>query len=197
IYDRSGNVCMITATDETTARDMIALIPKDIDYVTTQQEFVNKILMQEYAFVEELCCRQVCYTKGEPLPVKHKDIRLLDDKDIPYLLKHYEHTDQKYVRDRIAAHALFGADVDGKLVGFIGIHDEGSIGLLYVEEEYRRKGIATSLESYVINKQRELGFIPYGHIQADNNSSLKLQEKIGLYQADNYIWWMKNNACNV
>ena len=49
-----------------------------------------------------------------------------------------------------AAHGLYaGRGENGGLAGFIGIHTEGSIGLLFVLPEQRRKGYAEELESFM------------------------------------------------
>ena len=42
-----------------------------------------------------------------------------------------------YVAERLAAGAMTGAFLDGVLAGFIGIHEEGSIGMLEVLPAYR------------------------------------------------------------
>ena len=76
-------------------------------------------------------------------------------------------------------------------MGFIGFHDEGSMGLLYVDEAYRHQGVAASLESYLINRQLEWGWVPYGQIAVDNEPSKKLQEKLGLYLSSGTVWWLE------
>ena len=80
----------------------------------------------------------------------------------------------------------------GKLCGFIGCHNDGSMGMLYVEDAYRRQGLAASLEGYLINKQREQGMIPYAHIVNGNEASIQLQERLGLNLSDPVIWWLYN-----
>ncbi|MCM1540277.1 MAG: GNAT family N-acetyltransferase [Blautia sp.] len=86
---------------------------------------------------------------------------------------------------------MYGAFVDDRQVGFVGMHSEGSLGLLYVEEAYRRQGIAVSLEAYVINRALEKGWIPYGHVIVGNEKSFALQEKLGLYRSDRTVWWLE------
>ena len=68
--------------------------------------------------------------------------------------------------------------------------EEGSMGMLFVETEYRNLGIAMSLESYVINLIKEKRQIPYCQIYEDNIASIKLQEKLGLYLSTCYVWWL-------
>ena len=98
--------------------------------------------------------------------------------------------DEIYVQERIAAGDVFGIYIEGKLCGFIGCHNDGSMGMLYVEDAYRRQGLAASLEGYLINKQREQGMIPYAHIVNGNEASVQLQERLGLNLSETVIWWL-------
>ena len=82
-----------------------------------------------------------------------------------------------------------GYDKD-HLVGFIGEHLEGSMGMLYIFPEYRRKGFASALEKIYISKTIEKGFIPFGQVEKSNRESLNLQKKIGMTQSDKIICWM-------
>ena len=84
---------------------------------------------------------------------------------------------------------LLGYD-RGQLVGFIGEHLEGSMGLLYVFPEYRRKGYGTALQKAFIAKTMERGWTPFGQVEKSNLNSLKLQEKIGMTCSDDLIVWM-------
>lgn len=128
--------------------------------------------------------------------MKHKDIRQLTVEEVPYVAEHYHLGDEIYVRERIAAGDVFGIYIEGKLCGFIGCHNDGSMGMLYVEDAYRRQGLAASLEGYLINKQREQGMIPYAHIVNGNEASMQLQERLGLNLSETVIWWLyRIKAC--
>lgn len=85
--------------------------------------------------------------------------------------------------------AIFGAFIEGKLAGFIGEHIEGSLGMLEVFEEYRRKGIAAELESYMINLHLSRGHLPYGDVIVGNEASMKLQRKLGLKVSKEIYCW--------
>ena len=52
--------------------------------------------------------------------------------------------------------------------------------MLEVYEEYRRRGIAESLEAYMINYHLSKGYLPYGDVIAANSPSFNLQRKLGL-----------------
>ena len=108
-----------------------------------------------------------------------------------------------YIIERIEAGAVYGAffsdntdnDTINTLAGIIGIHEEGSIGMLYVKPQYRHQKLATALETYAFNRALENGWIPYGQIIVGNEASMKLQESMGLHFSKSSVYWMtKNNA---
>ena len=86
-----------------------------------------------------------------------------------------------YIVERIKSGCMFGAFVEDELAGFIGICDDGSIGLFEVFELYRGRKIGKALETYLVNKTLEMGWIPYGGVRAGDEIAAKLQESLGLY----------------
>ena len=80
-------------------------------------------------------------------------------------------------------------DQEGNLVGFIGEHLEGSMGMLYIYPEHRRQGYAEALEKIGFAKNLEKGLIPFGQVETDNLPSYELQKKMGLTQADKLVYW--------
>ncbi len=218
LYDRRCATCMISASSREAGERMLALIPAETGSIVTSQAFLNEMLCRDdksgtqsvgavqgstdlhgigeyhgiyggYGIHSE--CRQLLYTQKVPLPVKHKDIRPLTMEHLDYVSEHYSYDDRSYVEARIREGVMYGAFVEDKQVGFMGMHNEGSLGLLYVEEAYRRRGIALSLEAYMINRTLEKGWIPYGHVIVGNEESFALQERLGLYRSDKTVWWLE------
>ena len=56
-------------------------------------------------------------------------------------------------------------------------------------EEYRRRGIAESLESYIINTRLSKGLLPYGDIIVGNEPSFGLQRKLGMKITKEIFYW--------
>jgi tRNA (guanine37-N1)-methyltransferase len=197
LYDRECRLCMISSdSEETAAKQLLPEIPDDTEMIVTSQEFLNGLLRDKMDMDVVAECRQACYTQKNPLPVRHKDIRLLAQEHLAYVAEHYERESRRYLAERISAKAVYGAFLNERLVGFMGWHEEGSLGLLYVEETYRRQGIGASLAAFCINRQLELGYVPYGHILADNAASLQMQEKLGLILSKECIWWLERRTLN-
>lgn len=190
IYDRSCKACMLTVENLDRGTRLLELAPRETELFVTSQEFMNEAVCNRFSFVVFHECYQACYNRREPLPVRHKDIRALKMDSLGYLRAHYHMGSEEYMADRIQAGAMYGAYIEGQPAGFVGVHDDGSIGMLFVEEKFRGRGIGESLEAYMINRQRELGYIPYGHIIVGNGASLRLQERLGLCLSKDTIWWL-------
>lgn len=166
-----------------------------------QREMVP--FMEKYFHLKtDMECMQGAYTRKEKLPVRGLYgpdgrgengflIRVLSEEFIPFVTEHYsEIGTEEYVTDRIRHGAVYGAFYDEKIVGFIADHEEGSIGMLYVLPEYRKRHVAMALETYCMNLAIERGEIPYGQIVLGNEPSIGLQEKMGICFAKGTVVWM-------
>ena len=168
------------------------------------QEFMTEPAEKYLGFRTAMTCNQIVYTKHEKLPVtglyrmdgKPAEngvvIRPLTMEHLDAVVRDYNTiSDEAYVTDRIKKGALFGAFVDGQLAGFIGMHAEGGIGMLFVSPEYRRRRIGMALETYMINLGLERGERPYGQVEIGNDASKGLQEALGLCFSKGRIYWME------
>lgn len=97
---------------------------------------------------------------------------------------------KEYVRERIERGCMFGAFINDSFAGYIGIHDDGSIGMLHVFDEYRGRKLGKALQTYVFNMALEWGWIPYGQVVEGNEVSMKLQEALGLYISKSPVVWI-------
>ena len=158
--------------------------------IITTQTFIKEILEKEFARTGFCKCIQALCTRKEALPVRYKNIHPLDIRYFEYVMEHYNLANPENIKERLNAGVMYGAFDGDRIIGFVGVHNEGSMGMLFVEDGYRKRGIGASLESYLINLQISNGFIPYCHIIEGNEESLSLQEKLGLYMADTPLWWV-------
>lgn len=190
IYDRRSKVSMLQAAGEETAAELAARIPEETELIMSTQECVNREL-QKKGYRIECATWQYLYTEKVRLAVKHKDIRRLTREHLNYVCEHQEHNDRRYIEICLELGNLYGAFAEDRLVGFAGMHREGSMGLLYVDEAYRGQGIARSLEAYLVNTALDKGWLPYGHVVCGNTASEKLQEELGFYKSDKIVWWLE------
>lgn len=189
IQDDDAATTFLYTEDKRMSEVMQAALPPQASLILANNKELSDQL-QEQGWHLIGACSQYLYTAKEPLPVKYKNIRQLTLDDLEYVNQHYHYEEREYLARRIWAGLMFGAYDGDRLVGFIGVHGEGSGGMLYVDREYRRQGIAESLEAYLLNRCIERGWIPYGHVMEGNEASELLQEKMGLYKASKKLYWL-------
>lgn len=179
-------------------------ISKDerIECIAIHQRELVPFMEKYFHLKTDMECLQGAYTRREKLPVRGLygpdgrgengfSIRTLTEEFIPFVAEHYsEIGTSEYVSERIRHGAVYGAFYDEKIVGFIANHEEGSIGMLYVLPEYRKRHVAMALETYCMNLAVERGEIPYGQVVLGNEASIRLQEKMGICFAKETIVWM-------
>ena len=179
-------------------------ISKDerIECIAIHQREMVPFMEKYFHLKTDMECIQGAYTRKEKLPVRGLygpdgrgengfSIRTLTEEFIPFVAEHYsEIGSPEYVTERILHGAVYGAFYEEKIVGFIADHEEGSIGMLYVLPEYRKRHVAMALETYCMNLAIERSEIPYGQIVLGNKPSISLQEKMGICFAKGTIVWM-------
>lgn len=136
-------------------------------------------------------CWQVVYDKTTPIPVQTElAIRHPDEKDFPKISASYDMGTEEELRIDFEGPDFLGGYLDEKLVGYVGLHGEGSMGMLYVFPPYRRRGYAEALYGTLINHQLQQGRLPFAQIIEDNEASMELHRKCDFRIADDLIYWM-------
>ena len=118
-------------------------------------------------------------------------LRPLTEDDVAFVVENYHNPGafESHIRARIDE-GMIGAEVNGELAGFVGIHQEGCMGLLEVIPKFRRMGLAEALEAAIIRLQVERGGFPYGHVRTGNTASIALQKKMGMDFVERKVYWL-------
>ncbi len=143
-----------------------------------------------YGFSEKIECYQVAYFGEKPTPGSELTVKTADESDLSMLVENYDMLSPEELAEVVARKAILIGYHDGRPVGFIGEHLEGSMGILYVLPEYRQMGFGTALQTHFIAQTMERGLVPFGQVEKDNRKSLGLQEKLGMTISDELIVWM-------
>lgn len=132
------------------------------------------------------------YEKNEPVRTAGcLRIRRLTRAHAPVILERYHLIDEQDVYDHLDCGWIYGGfDASGELVGFIGEHDEATMGVLEVFPAFRRRGFAGELEGALINRFRAKGRRAYCHVDPANTASQRLQRKLGLRQVPITQCWI-------
>lgn len=168
------------------------------------QEDMCEVAQEVLGVSPFITCKMAVYTKKEKLPITGLyttngktpegmvEIRRIGVEYAKEAAAFYDGPDgADYVREHLEEFGLYGAFLEEKLVGYIGRHPEGGMGILQVSPEYRRRKIAKALETYMINLSLEIGHIPFAQVVVGNEKSVALQESLGLCFAKNLIYWME------
>ncbi len=137
-------------------------------------------------------CVQMSLPADAVLPPSDPDVRPLDPgmarySHERYTMRHILGPD--YIEERIRNGPSAGLVVDGTLVGFSMTHDEGTMGVLEVLPEWRRKGVAERVSWALCRWVREAGMIPTVHIKRGNAASMALAAKMGFVRTGDCTWF--------
>ncbi|MBQ7956223.1 MAG: tRNA (guanosine(37)-N1)-methyltransferase TrmD [Lachnospiraceae bacterium] len=206
----SGAIMMTAKTKEAAGKileenkDKIEKYNQNQDYwmFVSHQECINEIAQEVLGLKLVMGCYQSVYTRKEML-LAVKAAIVVDGQEVPIEIRslgmehvetvsgHYENADMSYVQGRIAHGCMYGAFAGDVLTGFVGIHEEGSSGMLEVFPEYRKCGIGKALETFIINLQLEKGYTPFGQVKEENEVSMALQSSLGLYFSKGKVYWFE------
>lgn len=174
-------------------RGMELLEPfKELEMIVVHQEFLIEAVKEKYGMIYANICDQAVYTGQKPLELKpDTDIRQLDERYHAVLTERYHlMNDPDYMMELIQMGVMHGIFVEDQLAGFMGMHTEGSMGLLEIFPEYQRRGLGTELQKFMINFVLEKGWVPFGQVIVGNQESMGLQEKLGMEIADGKVTWI-------
>ena len=187
---RNGWLHALAAFDPDEARKLLAQIPAEDAFVMRGCEGLQEVA-EEAGFNGCHPCWQVVYDKTAPIPIDTElTIRHPDEKDFPKITASYDLGDEEELREDFERPDFLGGYLGEDLVGYVGLHGEGSMGLLHVFEPYRRRGFAEALYGTLINNQLAKGRLPFAQIIAGNEASMELHRKWDFRIADELIYWM-------
>lgn len=196
----AGNIWQLAAADAETALRFYEMVPTDTTMLEVQEASQIDLIAERF----RPRCIETYYNAwyaeaAIELPDIGAQVRLMTEEDADELARYYYlpgpdagnlTETANYLRQRAASHTLYGAYFDGALAGFVGTHDEGSIGVLTVVPAFRRRGLGTYLERLAIQKALERGHLPFGQIAKGNEASLALQRSMGMTISEEMVCWM-------
>lgn len=136
-------------------------------------------------------CDQYVYQGGCPAEPELLRIAEVTQAELDVVAENYEILTHRELEQVAARHMLFaGHDASGAMVGFVGSHLEGSMGILEIFPSYRQKGYAVELEHFIIRYFLQNSLIPFGEVITDNTASTALQRKLGMTKALRRAYWI-------
>ena len=191
VRDNVSGAYFLACEDEKTG---IALLDRytgpDCHLLMVSDCAIGQTAFERYGYSEKLECWQFAYYGERPLIDTRLSVKEADEQDLPMLTRHYQMISPEELAEVVRKKSILLGYEQRRLVGFIGEHLEGSVGILYVLPEYRQRGFGTALQNCLIAKTMEKGFVPFGQVEKGNQKSLRLQEKLGMTRSDDLIVWM-------
>ncbi|GFI41538.1 GNAT family N-acetyltransferase [Thomasclavelia cocleata] len=164
----------------------------DCKMIAIHNDCFKEIIEEKFGISQEIVAYQYGYLKDTVTLIDVPEIKIkeIGMEYCEFIKENYSTPiDEEYLIKRIKANVFIGAFDQDKIVGFAGIHDEGTIGFVEVIEEYRRRKIASMLETYMINKLLEKKELIYLQVEKDNIPSIKLHKKLGYTCSNDIITW--------
>ena len=191
IRDSISGAYMLACEDSESGLEMMdEHIGPDCNLLMVADYDLGLTAFEKYGFDNKIECYQVAFYGKKAENCSELTVRVADESDLQVLIDNYDMVSPEELAEIVGRkNILLGYHRD-RLVGFIGEHLEGSMGILYVFPEYRQMGFGTALQSCFINKTIEQGFIPFGQVEKENTNSLKLQKKLGMTCSKDLIVWM-------
>ncbi len=189
LLDRPSRTHMLAAANPDAAREMLDRV-ESFAMLTMHDEHTLGEARRRYQSKHFLDLVQAVYPKKaiDRIP---GDIRRLDMSYFDFMRAHYDNIDDDgYIAERLSGGEVYGIFVDGALAGFMGTHQEGSLGMLEILPAYRRRGLAEALERHVIDIHLSRGWMPFSQIKPDNPASLSLHEKLGFEISTEHMYWL-------
>lgn len=155
-----------------------------------------KAVLEAKGYLCEQICWQCAYLKKEAPHYKLPDgYRMMapSSQHIPQMIEMYKHSKPELATEKQFELALQrgmkAVFKDNELCGFIGTHEEHSMGLLEVASQHQKKGLGYALECSMIEDILKSGGIPYGQVIKGNLSSYQLQLKLGMEFCEEMTYW--------
>lgn len=193
VYDRSARLYLISAKTPEAAADMAAEMKEPV-LAAAHQEYTAQIVAEMFGLRQTMCCRQTMWPVRQPpaVPAADIELRMLTAEAENEIFSLYSHDiGREYIRGRLLAGEMLGAFISGELAGFIGLHEEGSMGMLEVRPAYRRRGIASQLIAGLSAQQLSSGRIPFSQFVFTNEQSEALHRHLGFAISKEYVYWLE------
>ena len=183
----------VFGTTESGLKKCLSLVDSANCVVCSSSEEGDAVLEKFKNLTRKKPCYQILYDKvfGAQLP-SDTIVKELEptDENIDFVTGTYTlGFSREEIKKLMTRFTFYATYTNGEISGYIGRHDEGSIGILEIMPEFRRKGLGAFLVDYSIQKLIEKGEIAYCNIEIANEKSLKMHQKMGFYPSEKLVYW--------
>lgn len=192
LWDKESGAWFLSAQSEETLGRALPLIPPEARLAACHEDWYLSRLEARLGLKGRAFFQSV-WTKPQPprLPPFQGVLRRLGPQWAETVAETYCQTfgDVDYIRGAVER-GMLGIFDGETLAGFIGVHDEGGLGMLEVLPPYRRRGYGLVLQLAIIRAALAEGRYAYGQVAEHNAASLALQQKAGMTVCPEKIYWL-------
>lgn len=188
---RTDEMYLLAAEDEETAQELLQNVSQDATICAHGRHCASAVKRTLGFHVQEECYLMAYLQETPPPKVKEVKISRLGAEYGPMVAREYRGKESsEYAMARVLEGAVYGAFDNGRLMGFVGTHTDGSMGMLEVLPDYRRQGLAQRLECFAIAQTMADNNKAFCYIEIGNTLSFKMQESVGMEVCGEKIYWM-------
>ncbi len=198
LYEHTSQTYLASANKRAGAIDILNEIPQDYKIFIAHDHIFEEFANTSFNYKHVEYKYNYVYQRKEYFVVKESDIvfKNLDSTHVPMVKKHCslaEGFSSNYLDKRVEV-GMLGAFMNDDLVGFVGIHENNALGMLEIFNDYRHLGIGLQLQCTYINQLlKDKSKVPvYTQVNASNEESMKLHEKLYFTKAVNSCIWYFN-----
>lgn len=194
LYDEKMDYYLASALTTAAVKDILALVPNGFTCFIANDALFKDEVEAQLTYRKRIDSYNWVYESKQHFDVSaNVELRHLDQRYIKQVEEQYTISDlcpDGYISQCIEM-GMLGAFIDDKLVGFIGKHTYGPIGLLEVSRDYQGQHLGTLLLASFINEQLDLNpdQLLFAQTNALNDISIHLMEKLGFRRADQAVYW--------
>ncbi len=186
-----NSVYLYSPDEQAFRKDILSNLSGNIKHFSGIRKWMVDIIIEKYKIKRINSGFKLILPKDVVIPevkIKPRPLTLDDAEKVnQYWEYHGEHS-LDYIKHLIKNKICEGIDLNGELVAWAVTHGDGSLGMMYVLDEYRRHGYAKDITSSMVKKTRELGRYPFVHIIENNNKSLGLAQGLGFEKVCSAVW---------
>ncbi|MGN0203986.1 MAG: GNAT family N-acetyltransferase [Coprococcus sp.] len=192
LRDKIGGAFMLASDDLDTAVEWLKKHENcNYDLLVVFQRELIAFIRGRYGLSGGLDCLQAAYLSSDPPDISRKlRIEHALDSDLGVLTAFYKTVDEADLKKIIRRGELFVGYHGKDMVGFVGQHLEGSMGILEILPQYQGNGYGTEMEIFMIRHMLEKGLLPFCQVVVGNEKSMGLQKKLGLTFSEGHMFWL-------
>lgn len=192
LRDTIGDAFMLASDDYDTAVEWLKKYEsRNYELLVVFQPELIAFIRERYGLSGGLDCLQAAYLSSDPPDISRKlRIEHAMDSDLEVLTAYYNTVDEADLKKIIRRGELFVGYHGKDMVGFVGQHLEGSMGILEILPPYQGNGYGTEMEIFMIRHMLEKGLLPFCQVVVGNEKSMGLQKKLGLTFSEGHVYWL-------